>query len=167
MKSIYILLVSLFVMGVLPAGAQKILLKIASVTAMAGEEVKAAELRGDGSISWSGTGGGGASVGKVSIKDMLIKKQNGTSTNELFKKLLQGTAIPVVVIEYYDSNNTLFFTITLKTVFVTNFYWLSPECPTCLKLEHQVAFAAKQIETYDVATGVTVKFDVSTNLIYQ
>lgn len=167
MKKIYLLLVCLFIWGALPASAQKILLKIASVTATAGEEVKAAELRGDGSISWSGAGGGGATVGKVSIKDMLIKKQNGTSTNELFKKLLQGTIIPAVVIEYYDANNTLFFTITLKTVFVTNFYWLSPECPTCLKLEHQVAFAPKQIETFDVATGVTVKYDISTNSIYQ
>ncbi len=164
MTKIYISLVFILFLGVIPASAQKILLKIASITAAAGEEVKAAELRADGGVSWSG---GGASVGKVSIKDVLIKKQNNTSTNDLFKKLLQGTSIPVVVLEYYDSNNTLFFTITLKTVFVTNFYWLSPECPTCLKLEHQVAFSAKQIETFDVATGITVKFDISTNLIYQ
>lgn len=167
MRIMYISLVFILLLNVTTASSQKILLKIASVTAAAGEEVKAAELRADGSISWSGAGGGGASVGKVSIKDLLIKKQNNTSTNDLFKKLLQGTAIPSVVIEYYDSNNTLFFTITLKTVYVTNFYWLSPECPTCLKLEHQVAFSAKQIETFDVATGITVKYDVSTNLIYQ
>lgn len=163
MKKIYLLLVSLLILGACPASAQKILLKIASVTAAAGEEVKAAELRADGSISWSG---GGAAVGKVSVKDFLIKKQNGTSSNDLFKKLLMGTAIPTVILEYYDASNTLYFTITLKTVFVTNFYWLSPECPTCLKLEHQVAFAPKQIETYDVATGVTVRYDLSTYSTY-
>lgn len=144
--------------------AQKILLKVPSTTAAAGEEVRAVEFKIENNTKWSA--GGGSTIGKNIFGDVLIKKTNNTSTNELYKKLLTGVVLASVVLEYYDSNNALFFTITLKSVYVTNFYWLSPECPTCLKLEHQVGFAPKQIETTDAATGITVKYDVVTSAIY-
>ncbi len=144
-----------------PANAQKIVLKIASITPAAGEEVKAAEFKVEFPVVLSG-----GAAGKPVFKDFLIKKSNGTSSNELYKKLLTGVIIPVVMIEYYDAANNIYFIITLKQVSVSNFYWLSPECPTCLKLEHQVGFVGRQIETYDVSTGVTVKFDVILNSIY-
>lgn len=158
-----LLLISMLVLFFVPAIGQKILLKIPSITAAAGEDVRAVEFKVDNTIKW-GTGGSG--VGKTVVGDMLIKKSNSTSTNELYKKVLTGVVLPTVTIEYYDASNVLFFTITLKSVYVTNFYWLSPECPTCLKMEHQVAFNPRQIETTDAATGITVKYDVVTASIY-
>jgi len=143
--------------------AQKILLKIGSVTAGGGEEVKALEFKVEAVTSW---GTGGVSVGAPKVNEILIKKFNNTSTNELSRKILTGTSFPTVILEYYDAANVMYFRITLKSVFVSNFFWLSPECPTCLKLEHQVAFVAKQFETFDVATGVTLGYDVATRQIY-
>jgi len=143
--------------------AQKILLKIASITAVAGEDVKAVEFKIDATATWIGGGGGG---GRANFHEVLIKKGNNTSTNELFKKVATGTVLQTVVLEYYNASNVLYFTITLRQVYVTNFYWLSPECPTCLKLEHQVAFVPRQIETTDAVTGITYKFDVATNASY-
>lgn len=143
--------------------AQKILLKIASITAAAGEDVKAVDFKIEYAATWLGGGGG---AGRATVHDLLIKKTNNTSTNELFKKVLTGTVLPVVILEYYNASNVLYFTITLRQVYVSNFYWLSPECPTCLKLEHQVAFVPRQIETTDAVTGITYKFDIATNSSY-
>ncbi len=143
--------------------AQKILLKIAPITPVAGEDVKAVEFKIDATSSWIGGGGG---AGRANFHEVLIKKSNNTSTNELFKKVATGTVLQTVVLEYYNASNVLYFTITLRQVYVTNFYWLSPECPTCLKLEHQVAFVPRQIETTDAVTGITYKFDVVTNSSY-
>ena len=161
-------LIGLFLLSMLftngPLAAQKILLKIASITPAAGEDVKAVEFKIDLAASWAG--GGGGTVGRAIFSDMLIKKSNNTSTNELFKKVVTGTVLPAVILEYYNASNVLYFTITLKQVFVTDFFWLSPECPTCLKLDHQVAFAPRQIETTDAVTGITFRFDVSTNSSY-
>jgi type VI protein secretion system component Hcp len=159
-------LIVLFISSLLLCGgvmAQKILLKIGSVTATGGEEVRAVDFKFESPSNWTS---GGASVGAPKTYDLLVKKTNNTSSNELFKKLLTGVTIPEVVVEYYDAANVLYFKITLKMVLVSNFYWLSPECPSCLKLEHQVAFVPKQIETFDVSTGITIRYDVSTRLLY-
>ena len=164
MKKLLTLLVICLLLNNGLLSAQKILLKIASITPPAGEEVKAVEFKIDATATW--VGGGGGTSSRAIFHDLLIKKTNNTSTNELFKKLVTGTYIPVVVLEYYSASNVLYFTITLKTVIVTNFFWLSPECPTCLKLDHQVAFAPKQIETTDAVTGITFRFDVSLNSTY-
>ncbi len=144
--------------------AQKILLKIGALTAPGGEEVRAIDFKVDATTTW--VFGGGASVGAPKVHELLVKKTNGTSTNELFKKILTGGSLPEVVLEYYDAANVMYFRITLKSVFLSNFFWLSPECPTCLKLEHQVAFVPKQIETFDVSTGVTLGFDVTNRMTY-
>ena len=160
-------LLTLFLLSMLltsgPLVAQKILLKIASITPVAGEDVKAVEFKVDLAATWIGGGGG---AGRANFHDFLIKKSNNTSTNELFKKLVTGAVMPAVVLEYYNASNVLYFTITLKQVTVTNFFWLSPECPTCLKLDHQVAFVARYIETTDAVTGITFKFDVAGNVTY-
>jgi type VI protein secretion system component Hcp len=144
--------------------AQRILLKIDAITAPDGEEVRALEFKIRAATSWQL--GGGVSVGKAKFDSLIIKKTNNTSTNDLFKSILTGKAYPVVMLEYYDASETLYFTITLKNVYVSGFFWLSPECPTCLKLEHQAAFVFKQIETYDVVTGETVRFDIPANDTY-
>jgi type VI protein secretion system component Hcp len=144
--------------------AQKILLKIDGVTAADGEEVRALDFKVKSLTSW--VSGGGVSVGKARLDSFLIKKTNNTSTNDLFKAILTGKAYPIVILEYYDASEVLYFTITLKTVYISNFFWLSPECPTCLKLEHQIAFVPKQIETFDISTGETVRYDVPSNTTY-
>ena len=141
--------------------AQKILLKIGVVTAAGGEEVRAVDFKFD---NLSIVSGGGHTSGKVQASDLMIKKTNNTSTNDLFKKVLNGSRYPEVKLEYYDNANALYFTLTLKDVIVTQFYWLSPECPTCLKLEHQVAFAPLIIESLDSATGVKVTYNFATNV---
>ena len=143
--------------------AQRILLKIDGVTAPDGEEVRAVDFKVRATTSWSP---GGSSVGKARLDRFILKKTNNVSSNELFKAVLTAKAYPVVTLEYYDASEVQYFTITLKDVFVSTFFWLSPECPTCLKLEHQIAFAAKQIETADLLTGETLRYNVSTNATY-
>ena len=123
-----------------PLSAQKILLKIAAITPAAGEDVKAVELKIETSTSWQQ--GGGASVGKAVFQNLLLKKSNSTSSNELYRRMLVGSAIPAVVLEYYDASNVMYFSITMRSVFVSNFYWLSAECPTCI--ERQSSEQAQQ-----------------------
>ncbi|MCW3107588.1 MAG: hypothetical protein JWQ09_2094 [Segetibacter sp.] len=137
---------------------QKILMKIASVTAAGGEEVRALEFQINAASSW--TAGGGASVGKPNPGNLMIKKTNNNSTSSLFKDIASGKTIPEVIFEYYDASNILYYSITLTGAYVTQLYWLSPECPTCLKLEQQVGFVFKTYKTVDVASGVTVTWDI-------
>ncbi len=144
--------------------AQKIVLKIGAITASGGEEVRAVDFKIDAATSWSL--GGGASVGVPKVHEFLIKKTNNISSNDIYKKILQGSSYPEVVLEYYNVADKLYFRITLKDVYVSNFYFLSPECPTCLELEQQVAFVPKKIETFDIATGITVGYDVPERLVY-
>jgi type VI protein secretion system component Hcp len=144
--------------------AQKILLKIGSITATGGEEVRAVDFKIDAATSWSL--GGGASVGVPKVHEFLVKKTSNISSNDIYKKILQGASFPEVVLEYYNISDRLYFKITLKDVYISNFYFLSPECPTCLELEQQVAFVPKQIETFDVATGVTIGYDVPERKVY-
>ncbi len=144
--------------------SQKILLKITGVTAAAGEEVKAVDFKFEGSSVWTASG---VSGGTVKVYSVLIKKTSGLSTHEIYKKLLLGTIYtPNVVLEYYDAANVMYFRISLVNAIVTNFYWLSPECPTCIQLEHQVAFNPRRIETFDVATGITVGYDYQLKTVY-
>ena len=143
--------------------AQKILMKIGSVTAAGGEEVRALEFQINASTNW--TSGGGASVGKPNPGNLMIKKTNNNSTSELFKFIAQGSAFPEVIFEYYDASDILYYTITLSDVYVTQMHWLSPECPTCLKLEQQVGFVFKIYKTTDVATGVSVIWNIPSGTV--
>ena len=144
--------------------AQKILLKIGSVTAAGGEEVRAVDFKIDAATSWSL--GGGPTVGVPKVHEFLVKKTSNVSSNDIYRKILQGASYPEVVLEYYNISDRLYFKITLREVYISNFYFLSPECPTCLELEQQVAFVPKQIESFDVATGVTVGYDVPERKVY-
>ena len=164
MKKQFILLALVLILGPLTGVGQKILMKIGSITASGGEEVRAAEFKTDAPTSWSS--GGGASVGKPKLGSFIIKKTNGPSTNDLHRHIISGSAYPEVIFEYYDAADKLYFTITLRDVFLTEFYRLTPECPGCLKLEHQVGFISKRIETADLVNGTTIKYDVSTGATY-
>lgn len=157
MKKLYLLLI-LFIAISERGVAQKILMKITSVTAPAGEEVKALEFQINATTNF--TSGSGAAVGKPVPGSLMIKMPTNTSTSEMFKKIVMGTSIPEVVFEYYDASNTLYYTITITNAFLTQLYWLSPECPTCLKLEQQLGFVFKTMKTVD-ANGVTLTWDIT------
>ncbi len=146
------------------AFAQKILLKISGITVGSGEDVKAVDFKFEGTSTW---GSGGVTAGTIKVYPVLVKKAAGLSTHEIYKKVLTGTIFtPNVDLEYYDASNVMYFKISLVNAIVTNFYWLSPECPTCIQLEHQIAFNPRRIETLDVATGITVKYDYQLKSFY-
>src|SRR5688572_11587882 len=162
-RKVPLLLLIVLLQG-LPSQAQKILMKITGISAVAGEEVSAVDFKFEATSTWGPTG---VTAGTIKTIPVLIKKSNGTSTNELHKKLSTGTGLtPNVVLEYYNESNVLYFRITMLNAIVSNFYWLSPECPTCIKLEHQIAFNPRRIETFDVSTGITVGFDYQTKTTY-
>ena len=138
--------------------AQNILMKIPSVTAAAGEEVRTLDFQINAASSW--TKGGGASVGKPNPASLIIKKSNNKSTSDFLKSIGQGKSFPEIIFEYYDTANKLYYSITLTNVFLTQLNWLTPECPTCLKLELQVGFVFKTYKTFDVASGMKVTWDI-------
>jgi type VI protein secretion system component Hcp len=141
------------------AAAQKILMKITNITPAAGEEVKALDFRINASSSY--TKGGGASIGRPAPDSLIIKKAVDKSTSDLLKKIVAGSAYPEVIFEYYDNNNVNYYTITLTGALVTSLYWLSPECPTCLKLEQQLSFVMSAIKMEDKITKATVTYNIS------
>ncbi|HMO62255.1 MAG TPA: type VI secretion system tube protein Hcp [Ferruginibacter sp.] len=163
MKKIVLLLALAIFGAALQSQAQKILMKITNVTDAKGEEVRALELQMNRAAGTS-TGGGGTSVGKTDPGYLIIKKTHDKSTNELFKKMAQGTFMPEAIFEYYDASNTLYYKITLTNVLLMQFYYLSPECPGCLKLEHQVAFSYDKIKVEDLANGGNNNWDIKLNI---
>ena len=160
-KSCIILIISMVVSSY--GMAQKILMKIGSFTATGGEEVRALEFQINAATSY--TQGGGVSVGKANPGSLMVKRTHNKSTSELFKKIVAGASFADVIFEYYDAGDKLYYTITLGNVFLTQVYWLSPECPTCLKLEQQLGFVFKTIKTTDAVTGVTLTWDVTLGTI--
>ena len=116
-----------------------------------------------GSGSASGGGGGGSSVKFETIK---IKKLKDISTNELFKRSISGFHTTEATFEFYDLNAVLFYQIVLKDFTVNHFSFLSPECPGCAKLYHQLWFDYKQIEATDVTSGNVVRWNRYTNAFY-
>ena len=156
-KILFLLLITLMISSTQSKG-QNILMKIPSITAAAGEEVRTLDFQINAASSW--TKGGGASVGKPNPTNLIIKKPNNKSTSELFKSIGQGKSIPEIIFEYYDTANKLYYSITLTNVFLTQLNWLTPECPTCLKLELQVGFVFKTYKTFDVASGMKVAWDI-------
>jgi type VI protein secretion system component Hcp len=145
--------------------AQNIKMKIPSITGVPadGEDLIAFEVSDSLNVA---PHGGGMGVGKTSFELAKIKKQSGASTNALWKHSLQGTHIPEVQFEFYNNSNTVFYKIVLKDVTVNHFSYLSPECSNCPRLFHQVWFDYDKIEVTDMATGNTVKWDRSGNVIY-
>jgi type VI secretion system Hcp family effector len=143
--------------------AQKILMKINGVTNAAGEEVRALELQINRAASSTG-GGGGSTTGKAEPGNLVIKKSHGKSTNELFKRMAQGNFMAEAVFEYYDASNTLYYRITLSNVLLMQFYYLSPECPGCIALEHQAAFSYDKIKVEDIANSANNNWDIKLNI---
>ncbi len=156
-KTLFLLLIILMITSSQSIG-QNILMKIPSITAAAGEEVRTLDFQINAASSW--TKGGGASVGKPNPATLIIKKPNNKSTSDLFKSIGQGKSIPEIIFEYYDAANKLYYSITLTNVFLTQLNWLTPECPTCLKLELLVGFVFKTYKTSDVASGTKVIWDI-------
>jgi type VI protein secretion system component Hcp len=168
MKKIRLLLVGLFAflfLFVSDLHAQNIKMKIPSIAGLPadGEDILAFEVSDTQHIA---TGGGGLSVGKTVFEVAKIKKLSGASTNELWKRSLQGTHVPDVQFDFYNSSNAVFYRIVLKDVTVNHFSYLAPECSNCPRLTHQVWFDYDKIEVTDVATGNTVKWDRTGNIIY-
>ena len=145
---------------------QTIKMKIPSFTGLPadGEDIIAFEVSDTQFVSTGG--GGGGSAGKTTFEFAKIKKQNSASTNELWKRSLNGQHTAEVQFEFYNSSNVLFYKIVLKDFTVNHFSYLSPECTNCPRLFHQVWFDYGKIEVTDVATGNTVKFDKQANATY-
>jgi len=143
---------------------QQILMKIGSVTAADGEQVKALEFQVTAPSTFSG--GGGAGHGKAIPGYLSIKKDNGKSTTSFLKDIVDGSHLPEVIFEYYKaSDKEPYYTITLTDALITQLYWLSPECPTCLKLEMQVGFVFKKYKTFDAESGQTITWDIQAGAI--
>lgn len=158
-RTLYMMLITLMITSIQSKSiGQNILMKIPSITAAAGEDVRTLEFQVNAASSW--TKGGGASVGKPNPANLIIKKSNNKSTSDFLKSIGQGKAIPEVIFEYYDVANKLYYSITLTNVFLTQLNWLTPDCPTCLKLELQVGFVFKTYKTVDVASGTKVTWDI-------
>lgn len=158
--SFYILLLC-FVAG---ADAQSIKMSLSGVTAAGGELVLAVEHKISNTAS-SG-GGGGSTAGVTNFGNFKVKKANGASTNELFKRTVNGTHTAQISFDYYDNTGTLFYSIVLKDVIFTGFDYLTPECSGCAKIYHQLTIDYNQIEITDVAAGSTLKYNRSTRVFY-
>ena len=153
LSAFLILLISVF-----QADAQKIVMKIPSLTDKAGEEVR--------SLDWnleaesSGTKGGGASVGKPNPGKITIRKTNNKSTVEFFKNIVSGKSFPEISFEYYDQGQRLIYSITVANAYITEVNWLTPECNNCPKLEMRMEMVFKTVELNDVLNGTKSKWDI-------
>ena len=153
-----------FLSVAIAVNSQTIKMKIATITPTDGEVVSALEFS-DTTASSIGSGGG-SGTGVTRFEFVKIKKPNALSTNELFKRSLIGTTLPEVDFEYYDAGGTLFYKIVIKSVVLTHFSYLSPECSNCTSLSHQVWFDFSMIEVTDVATGNVLKYNRATRTFY-
>jgi hypothetical protein len=67
-------------------------------------------------------------------------------------------------VEYYETSTSKspYYTLKFGGVYITQVGFLSPECPTCIKLEHQIGMVFKTVELTDAINGTYTKWDVST-----
>lgn len=112
------------------------------------------------------TGGGGGGAGITTFGAFKIKKESGASTNELFKRVVNGAHLQQVNFDYYDNTGNLYYTIILKDVLFTGFDYLTPECSGCSRLYHQLSIDYVQIEITDVLAGSTLKYNKNTRTFY-
>lgn len=138
-------------------------MKITGITATAGEEVKALDFRINAASSY--LKGGGASVGRPAPDSLIIKKAVDKSTNDFLKKIVQGAGYQEVIFEYYDNANVNYYTITLTGALLTSLYWLSPECPTCLRLEHQVSFVMSTVKMEDKINKSILTYNIGASTV--
>jgi hypothetical protein len=143
-KNLFILrLIAIILLGaVFQQGfGQKWVMKIANITAAAGEEAKALELKT--AVTPGSTVGSGGSFPKPFVESLLIKKVTGRSTNHLLEKFANQDFIPKVVMEYYDKDNVLTYLFEFSDVLIYKVDWLSPECPNCLPLDILIGLSPK------------------------
>lgn len=159
------LLVILLAFAGMQAASQSIKMKIASLTAAAGEEVSALQMIDSLSVNIGSTGSG-SNVGRTYFNGVDIKKITGPSSIQLFQKSITGAVLPEVAFEFYDASNTLYYKIVLKDVYTSLFSHLSPECSGCAKLYNQIRFEPIKYEVTDVLTNTTYRYNVSTRTTY-
>jgi type VI protein secretion system component Hcp len=146
--------------------AQKIMMRVSYAKPAAygdAEEIRALEFKINAAVSY--TSGSGAAVGKPMPSELVVKKNVDSTTNGIFRKIIQGTFFPFVKIEYYDKNDLNYYTITITDAFVTQLYFLSPECPSCIKLEHQLGFVFKTLKIEDKINNTNTTWDISTMIV--
>lgn len=87
-------------------------------------------------------------MGKPIPGNLLIKKDIDSSTAEFFKRMAQGKGFAEISFEYIKAGSKpdKTYIITIYEAFLTQLQWLTPECPGCLNLEHQVGFVFKKID---------------------
>ena len=156
--ALLILLISAF-----QTNAQKIMMKIPSLTDKAGEEVRTLDFEIEATSSW--TKGGGASVGKPIPQKLTIRKMNHKSTTEFFKHITAGQSFPEISFEYYDQGQKLIYSMTLGSAYITEVAWLTPECNNCPKLEMKMSMVFKTFETNDVLNGIKTKWDIAAGVV--
>lgn len=166
MKHRIIVLLSILLAISAGAHAQKIMMKVSYARpAVYGdaEEIRALEFKMNAAVTY--TSGAGASVGKAIPGELIIKKNTDSTTTALFRKMVGGTNYPFVQIEYFDKNNLNYYSITLTDVYVTQLYFLSPECPTCIKLEHQVGLVFSTIKIEDKINNTSSTWDIARMIV--
>jgi len=148
--------------------AQKIVMRVGytqgGTPTETGEVVKALEFKIAAAVTY-GTGTG-ASVGKAQPGTLFIKKDIDSSANPLFRRLVMGQSFPSIVFDYYDDKNTNYYSITITEAFVTNLEFLTPECPSCLKLENLIGFVFKTIKLEDKIKKTNIIWDISLMRIF-
>jgi type VI protein secretion system component Hcp len=151
--------------------SQKILLKISNtITGQNGEILSAVELKQSTTPPTNPQGG---NTGHPVFETLMIKKPFANSTNYIWRASLQqggpNSFFPTVDLEYYNAGNVLYYKITLINARVYDFFYLSPQCPGCITLEHQIGFRFDKIEMMDpsISTSVgTIKYNLITNSFY-
>lgn len=127
-----------------------------------GEIIKAMEFKVDAPVS---TGTGGTTIGKASPSEILVKKNVDSSSTFLLRRIVAGTFIPTVVIDYSDDKDVIYYTVTITDAFVTKVDFLTPECPGCLSFENVVGFSARTIKLEDKKRNYNVIWNIAENKI--
>ena len=145
--------------------AQKIMMKVEGINLGDGEVIKALEWKTNADITIGGSGGN--SVAKANPGKLIVKKNSGKSTDFFLKKIVQGQPISLVEMSYFETNTSKdpYYTIKMENVYISDLFWLSPECPTCLQLEHQIGFVFSKITISDKINNLNTVWDVSQNVI--
>jgi len=141
MKTIAILLSLLFAFA---GNAQKIIMRINNITGPQDEEILAFDWKNTAIYPDGSIGGGGGGTAKADPGLIMIKKEVAFSSNRLMKALAASETLSEEVVFEFYSNNTdkvPYYIIKLANAVVKQFYYLAPECPTCLKLVHQIGFS--------------------------
>ncbi len=144
------------------AQAQKILLQIPGITSEEGEPVTAVEFVLENSIDLGSISGGGG-AGKVRQKTFKFKKEAGVSTSSFFDSIVKGTVYDTVLFKYYDAADVLFYIIEFEKVLIAEMSWLSPECPSCIQLEHLVSIGFGKISTEDKINNIKKSWNFISN----